>query len=167
MNLDEFNQQLAAGDGRTEAVARALSQFFQVQTDEIGIFAYQPNLEIIRFLWPRKLQSLGFLPLSSPDSLAAKTLRENKAYLNNRFATTIHPSIFEKVKLDKEKTEAPTPVQKILSVPLQVGGVKTGVVQICRKGPTPAEAGVDFSKEDLAALVEIARKIAPLLEVQG
>ncbi|MFA5516414.1 MAG: hypothetical protein WDA20_09015 [Desulfuromonadales bacterium] len=166
MNFTEFGQKLGAlpaGKERTGAVARALSKFFRVPTEDIGIFSFDAEKQLIRFLWPPKLESFGFLPLSSPDSLAAKTLRENKAYLNNRFASTIHPSIFEKVKLDKESEEPPLPVQKIISVPLQVNGEKSGVVQICRKGANANEADADFTKDDLATMMEIAKAIAPHL----
>ncbi len=166
MNIDELSRRIAAvpaGKERLGAMARALAQFFRVQPGDIGIFSFDTELQLIRFVWPLKLQASGFLPISSPDSLAAKTLRENKAYLNNRFASTIHPSIFEKIKLDKEAEGAPAPIQKIISVPLQTGGVKNGVIQICRKGPNANDAGADFSKEDLAALVEIAKAFAPLI----
>ena len=71
-------------DQRLEVTADILSQAFHVGTDEVAIFVLDPEKDILHFLWPRKLKSIGFLPLSSFDSLAS----------------VHHASIFERVRLD-------------------------------------------------------------------
>ena len=159
----KLDQQLAAQEDehRRMAVAvDAVRRVFQVSAEEVAVFSLDPELQLICFLWPEKLQQSGLIPLSSVSSLAARTIRENKAFLNNRFASTQHASIFEQVRLDKEKKDRPTPIQKILSAPLPGDGHVKGAVQISRKGSDPVHVGADFTKNDLAILVELAKIIS-------
>ncbi len=166
MNIDEFCQKLEAqlaarpaGEERFKTVAQALSQAFRVKADEVAIFSLDAEAQVLRFLWPAKLKSSGLVPLSSADSLVARTARENKAFLNNRFASAAHTSIFEHFRLGSEEGGKPLPIQKIISAPLAADGGIRGVVQVCRKGTDAAVAGGDFGKPELSALVKIARVV--------
>ena len=167
MKLDDFCQklsvQLAARDDREERIklaVQALHRAFRVKPDEVAIFTLDPQAEVLAFLWPTRLQKTGFIPLTSHDSLAARSARENKGFVNNRFASVHHTSIFEHVRLDQEKQGAPLPIQKILSAPLEIDGRVLGVLQISRKGASAPQSGEDFSKTDLAALTDIAAVLA-------
>lgn len=158
---DKIDTLLAArvpGTERYEAAMSALRQVFNLQSDEVAILVADLENEVLRFVWPAKLQKSGTIPISSRDSLAARTFRENKAVANNRFAAIYHASIFEQVKLAPEATERPKPIQKILSAPLHDGdGIPTGVIQLSRKGADNNSVGPDFTREDLAALIEISK----------
>ena len=165
MNISEFciklDAHLAARLQRTErheVAMQALRQAFNLQADEIAVLMADREEDVLRFTWPVRLQKTGTIPVSSRDSLAARTFRENKAAANNRFAAIYHASIFEQVKLSPEATERPQPIQKILSAPLPGSdGTPVGVIQLSRKGADSDAAGPDFSREDLAALIAISK----------
>jgi len=165
MNISEFCGKLdshlaarAPGAERYEVVISALRQAFNLQPDEIAVLSADLENDVLRFNWPVKLQKSGTIPISSRDSLAARTFREKKAVVNNRFADIYHASIFEQIKLAPEATERPQPIQKIRSAPLPGSdGAPTGVVQLSRKGADSNAAGPDFTREDLAALIEISK----------
>lgn len=165
MKISEFCEKLdlllasrPQGVERYEVATQALQQAFHLRADEVAILLVDREKEILRFFWPAKLQKSGTIPISSRDSLAARTFRENKAVANNRFASIYHASIFEQVKLDPGATERPQPIQKILSAPLPgADGIPFGVIQISRKGPDSNAVGADFSRDDLAALVELTK----------
>lgn len=165
MDIGEFcgklDAHLAARQQKTERydiAIKALRQAFNLQPDEIAVLFVDRENDVLRFHWPLKLQKTGTIPISSRDSLAARTFRENKASANNRFAAIYHASIFEQVKLAPAGTERPQPIQKILSVPLaDSAGTPIGVIQLSRKGADSNAAGPDFTREDLAALIEISK----------
>jgi hypothetical protein len=165
MKISEFCDKLGTllaskppGSERHEAATAALRQAFQLQPDEVAILAADLAHEVLRFVWPVKLQTSGTIPISSPDSLAARTFRENKGVVNNRFAAIYHASIFEQIKLAPNARLRPQPIQKILSAPLPgINGSPTGVIQLSRKGVDRDTAGPDFTGEDLATLTEISK----------
>ena len=148
-------------DQRLEVTADILSKAFRVGTDEVAIFVLDSEKDILHFMWPRKLKSIGFLPLSSFDSLASRTVRENKSFINNRFASVHHASIFERVRLDKG--EKPQPIQKIISVPIPGSDRLHGAIQVSRKGESE-DTTVDFTQYDLDNLTKIAVTLATHLE---
>jgi GAF domain-containing protein len=71
--------------------------------------------------------------------------------------------VFEGIKLEDGDSPTPTPIQKLMSVPI-FGGDKAvlGVVQVSRKGKDAATAGPDFSHDDLHQLEDAAALIARL-----
>lgn len=160
--VDKHLSGITDTDQRLEVTADILSQAFRVGTDEVAIFILDPEKDILHFLWPRKLKSIGFLPLSSIDSLAARTVRENKPFVNNRFASVHHASIFERVRLDA-KAGKPQPIQKIISVPIPGTDRLHGAIQVSRKGENADEI-VDFTQYDLNNLARIASALAGHLD---
>ncbi len=171
MTLDDFCTELEAkmagksGQDLLEQAVAGLCQVFTVKPEEVAIFLYDQGQEILEFAWPARLRPAGSIPLSSQNSLVARTAHDKKGTLNNSFATTPHASIFEFVKLDQERLNFPFPIQKIMSAPLLVDGAVTGVIQISRKGENTATAGKDFTSNDLAALNRFCQVIAPHLSV--
>ena len=157
--LDSILQGKTNPAERLLTVAQALQQVFKLQGDEVAILLTDQDADVLRFVWPEKLQHSGFIPLSSRDALAVKTVREGKAFVNNRFASTYHASVFEQVKLDPKAETRPLPIQKILSVPIAHEDQPRGVIQLSRKAPSLNEAGKDFSQDDVVAMTEIARVI--------
>lgn len=158
--LDRHLAGIADPEQRLAAAAGALAQAYKVSADEVAIFVLDGEKDLLHFGWPRKLKSSGFLPLSSIDSLAARTVRENKPSVNNRFASVHHAAIFEQVRL--APAEKPLPIQKIVSVPIPGSPRARGAIQVSRKGKS-AEAAADFSPRDMDCLVEIAAVLARYL----
>ena len=156
--LDSHLSGIDSIDDRIKSSAEIMSKAFKVSKDEVAIFLLDHDKDLIHFHWPLKLKKMGFVPLSSHDSLAAKTARENKPFLNNRFTSVHHASIFEKVRLDGKESK-PMPIQKIISVPIPGDERSKGVVQVSRKGASE-EATKNFEQSDLNNLAEIAKTLS-------
>lgn len=156
--LDQHLASLTEPAERVEAAANALAKAFRVGDDEVAFFKLKGET-VLNFLWPKKLQKVGFIPLNSHDSLAARTVRENKSFMNNDFASARHTGVFEVVHLDKEKGK-PQPIQKILSAPLARDDQAFGAVQISRKGEKDATDLADFTDQDLEQLKVLCSMLA-------
>lgn len=161
-----FEQQLnaiAEAAARIECAAQFINKAFKVQAHEVAIFSFDPQKEVFYFCWPTKLRNTGFVPLSTNDSLLARTGREKKALLSNYFARTSHASVFECVKLDEDPTSARHPIQKIMSVPLFADDQLKGVIQVSRKGENLSAAGSDFTPTELEALKAMGQSLVKFL----
>lgn len=164
MKISEFCTRLETllaakqpGDERYDLAAQALRQAFKLQPDEVAVLTIDRENDVLRFVWPKRLQKSGTIPVTSKDSLAARTCRENKTIANNRFAATFHASIFESIKHDPAHPDRPQPIQKILSAPLPGEGGPCGVIQLSRRGAESNQVGADFSADDVAAMDEIVK----------
>ncbi len=146
MDIKEFCRKLdrllesrqLLGDGLDTAI-KAISQGLGVSVSEMALLLADEEAGALRFVWPRRLQSSGTLPLSSKESLAVRTYAEQEATMNNRFSATRHASIFEALPLQEQGGKA-LPIQKIVSVPIRTPQACLGVLQICRKAVDPAAA---------------------------
>ncbi|WP_020674749.1 GAF domain-containing protein [Geopsychrobacter electrodiphilus] len=145
------------GAGLALAV-KAIGQGLNVSTGEIALLLADEKAEALHFLWPRGLQNSGTIPFSSKESLAARTYRELEPVMNNNFSVTRHTSIFEVFPLKEQYGQA-LPIQKILSVPIRNRERCLGVLQVCRKAASHAEAGPDFTREQLLGAGLIARTL--------
>ncbi len=134
-------------------VAKAIAQLFGVDADEVAILKVVPKYKSLKFVLPEKLSLVGTIPLTSATALAARTARERKAELVNNFSTARHANVFEAVPLGRDPDEL---IQKIMSAPILDGPRVHGVVQICRKASSPAEAGADFTQKDLRTLTSLS-----------
>ena len=160
MGVESFVEELkvsldAAGDSGDllKTVASGIASFFSLRTHEVGIFSVNRNKHEIIFLWPQGMTSAGHIPLNAVNSLVARTANELVTTLDNSFAGSRHLFIFEFMLAEKSDR---IPIQKIMSVPVVSDGEAKAVLQVVRKGTTLAEAGEDFSEQNLADLVEIA-----------
>jgi hypothetical protein len=165
MKLDEFCQKLDAhlaarpADQLLEAAMLAVAQAFSVSPSEVALLTIVPGDEqMLSFRWPSKLGKTGSIPLSAHDSLAARTVRENRPYSNNRFASARHAVIFEQVRLTADQ-QGQLPIQKIISAPLPGEKGAKGVVQVSRKGEGEKSVA-DFTPNDLQVLGEIVKVLA-------
>jgi hypothetical protein len=155
MNIADFCSELdlqlglSAPEERIPLACKMLCKAYKVTSSDVALFALDDQRQELRFRWPEKLTSSGTIPLNAKNSLVARTLREKKAYLDNRFAKSSHGVIFEAFSGD-------APIQKIISAPL----ADKGVIQISRKGVDPKAAGADFSQSELTALEKMAEVIA-------
>ena len=142
-------------------VAERIAKSFGVRTEEVAILAVSKKWRHLHFLVPHSLKNVGFIPLSSPSALAARTVRENRAEIDNRFHDTRHASVFEGVKTETLSAEA---IQKIVSIPIPCDGKVIGVLQISRKGTTAAASGPDFAPHDAEKLAALCRPLGKLLQ---
>jgi hypothetical protein len=130
-------------------VSMVLAKIFRVQYTEVALLRLESGL--LRFVFPEYLRTTGAIPLSSK-AVAAHTALSKKAEIFNNFARVKHASIFETIKPngnDSEQTEVPSPIQKLMSVPIMDHeSTVVGVIQISRKG-LDAQMAQDFSREDL------------------
>jgi len=143
------------------AVAERIAKTFGVRSEEVAILGVSVKWRHLHFLVPQALKNVGFIPISSPSALAARTARENRAEVDNRFHETRHASVFEGVKTETLSAEA---IQKIVSAPILLGERVIGVLQVSRKGTSPATAGPDFSAEDVAKVVALCRPLGKLIQ---
>ena len=135
-----------------------LAKLFRVQEAEVALLRLDGAQ--LRFVFPEHLRTTGSIPLSSK-AVAAHTALSKKPEIFNNFARVKHASIFETIRPGAlEETVAPSPIQKLMSVPIMAHDKKViGVIQISRKALDPKQAH-DFSREDLHDLELIAGLLA-------
>jgi GAF domain-containing protein len=138
-----------------------ISKTFAVQAHEVAILGLTSDGRSLRFLSPNNLRVVGQIPLSSTNSLAARTVREKRPEIINHFSVVPHASVFEAVPItESERSE---PIQKIMSAPVVSAGHVIGVVQVSRKASVAADAGPDFTQPELRELKMICDALAPFV----
>lgn len=150
-------------DQRLRLLSNAMQQAFKLRDDEVAVFRIDHENLTLSFVWPKRLINTGSIPLNAHDSLSARTAREGKPHLDNRFSNVKHASVFEKISLTEsnaKKTSPALPIQKIMSAPLQHKTQVTGVVQLSRKGLERHSAGPDFTTQELEAFAYIISTVA-------
>ena len=134
-------------------VAEKIAKTLSVRKDEVAIMGVSARWRHLHFLVPEALKNVGFIPLSSNSALAARTARDSRPEIENKFVATRHANVFESVKTTAEAAES---IQKIISAPILAEGKVIGVIQISRKGASAASAGPDFTADDLGKLLQRA-----------
>lgn len=142
-------------------VVDMISKNFAVQAHEVAILVITADDRFLRFVVPEKLREMGQIPLTSTNSLAARTVREKRSEVINHFAVVPHSSVFEAVPIvEEQRGEA---IQKIMSAPIVQERKVSGVIQISRKGRTAADAGADFTHPQLRELKTVADVLGPCI----
>jgi GAF domain len=154
------------GEGNDVGLNRAvdlISRNFAVRPHEVAIFALTPDDRFLQFLTPDRLREVGQIPMTSTHSLASRTARERRAEVINHFSVIPHSSVFEAVPISEgQPGEA---IQKIMSAPITYEKKVVGVIQISRKSGSMAEAGLDFTHQQLRELKMIADALAPCISL--
>jgi GAF domain len=153
---DAANQELSI-----PALAGQIAKSLHVKTDEVAILAISERRRHLRFLVPDALRNVGEIPLSSTSALAARTVRDSRPEIVNNFSTVRHASVFEGVKAESLNASA---IQRIISAPILADGKVIGVIQISRKAATVAEAGPEFTADDLGKLLAICKPLGKLIQ---
>jgi len=142
-------------------VCAEIAGIFKVRTTEVGLLQLKDGA--LTFLFPTELRAAGSIPITS-SAIAARTAESRKAEIFNKFAEVKHHTVFERVKISDEPNNDCLIIQKLMSSPvIGVDETVLGVLQISRKGVTPAAAGPDFEARDLKTLADIAIELASLL----
>jgi hypothetical protein len=142
-------------------VVDLVSKNFGVQPHEVAILVLTADDRFLRFVIPEKLREMGQIPLTSTNSLAARTAREKRPEVINHFAVVPHSSVFEAVPIvEEQRGEA---IQKIMSAPILQERKIAGVIQVSRKGRTAADSGPDFTHPQLRELKTVADLLGPCI----
>ena len=144
------------------AVAEKIAKELRVKTDEVAILGVSTRWRHLHFMVPAALKNVGFIPLTSKSALAARTARESRPEINNDFSAVRHATVFEGVKAATTSGES---IQKIMSAPILNEEKVVGVIQISRKGDSPATAGPDFTSDDLGKVLVLCRPLGKLVRV--
>jgi len=153
-------ESLATAEKPLTAMAEKIAKTLGVKADEVAILGVSTRWRHLHFLVPQALKNVGFIPLSSTSALAARTVRDNRPEINNNFAAVRHATVFEGVKTATTTGES---IQKIISAPILCDGKVVGVMQISRKGAKTAEAGPDFTSEELGKVLVLCRPLGKLV----
>lgn len=138
------------------AIAEKIARIMGVRHEEVAILAVSSKWKHLHFLVPEALKNVGFIPITSTWSLAARTVRESRPEIDNSFSATRHPMVFEGVRINGETPEF---IQKILSAPILLDGRVIGVIQISRKGNDASRVGPDFASDDLGNLLALCKPL--------
>ena len=167
MTLKELQSALQAlaksseGDAWPRAIALLaghLAATFKVRESEIAILVRTGDGQRLKFEHPPVLaKGVNVFPVSTP-SLAGEVVRGSRGMIDNAFSSTKHLAFYERIYDSK-----PTAIQKMMAAPLRKDRASFGLVELSRKGETPAEAGPDFTGLELASLNEICDAAAPYL----
>ena len=159
--LESLRASSTESDCTPARVCAELADIFCVRTTEVGLLRLDG--QILIFLFPVELLAAGSIPLSS-SAIAARTAASRTGELFNNFANVRHRNVFERIKLAGESGINSQVIQKLMSAPI-LGADQTvlGVIQISRKGVSPAAAGPDFNNHDLRKLEVVASEIGKLM----
>jgi hypothetical protein len=141
-------------------IAERIAKNLGVRSGEVALMGVSTRWRHLHFLVPESLKQVGFIPLSSTSSVAARTARESRPDIINNFAGVRHATVFEGVKISGETSEI---IQKLISAPILSGDKVVGVIQVSRKGPNPSVAGPDFSADDLGKVLALCKPLGKLL----
>jgi GAF domain-containing protein len=143
-----------------------IARLFEVSLDEVAVLLrrHRGGNEVLRFAYPLEFLRAGrteFPTKGTKPSFASRTLWSREPLLANRAAAERHLDAFEKIP---SQDRAGLAIQRLMSVPLWAGpGNPIGVLQVSRKGPSPEEAGPEFTPEDLAGLAAVGQQVGPYL----
>ena len=143
------------------SIAERIAKNIGVKTEEVAILGLSTKWRHLHFLVPEALKNVGFIPLSSNSSLAARTARDSRPEIDNNFPDSRHATVFEGAKVGGEYGEA---IQKIISAPILSGEKVVGIIQISRKGANPTAAGPDFTAQDVGRVVALCKPLGKLLQ---
>src|SRR5271168_921558 len=164
--LERIANALETEDGTTSqisltGIAARIAKNLGVKPDEVALMGVSTRWRHLHFLVPESLKQVGFIPLSSTSSVAARTARESRPDIINNFASVRHATVFEGVKIAGESSEL---IQKMVSAPILSGDKVVGVIQVSRKGPDAMNAGPDFDAEDLGRILALCKPLGKLLQ---
>jgi hypothetical protein len=142
-----------------ERVVKHVSAAFGTRADEVAILLVTEDGKQLRFAAPRRFADLGTIPVTKRDSIAVTIFHRKAGEAINNVPMVRHVAFFESVKL-RDKV---APIQKMITVPILRGSDVVGVAQISRKGDSPADAGPDFTADDVKRAEGIFRAVAAVL----
>lgn len=164
--LERLANSLEADAGRGSqvsltSIAERIAKTLGVKPDEVALLGISTRWRHLYFLVPESLKRVGFIPLSSPSAVAARTARESRPDIINNFPSVRHATVFEGVRTGAASGEA---IQKLISAPILSGEKVVAVIQVSRKGASSRAAGPDFTAEDLGKILALCKPLGKLLQ---
>ncbi len=132
-----------------------IKEKLKVPEEDVAILLYFPADGVLRFVHPPALVDSGAIPISSPDSLAARVFTSRNSFLSNNFQDIRHLGFFTKFTQDKR------PILKLMAVPILKGEEPIGVIEVSSREPARA-----FTEEELLTLEQIGEIAGGSLEVK-
>jgi hypothetical protein len=151
----------AAAQVSLTSVAERIAKSLGVKPDEIALMGVSHRWRHLHFLVPEALKQVGFIPLSSTLSVAARTARESRPEILNNFASVRHATVFEGLKITAEGSEL---IQKMISAPILSGEVVVGVIQVSRRGTDVVSSGPDFTADELGKVLALCKPLGKLIQ---
>ena len=142
-----------------DRVVKYVANAFGAKTDEVAILFLTSDRKHLRFAAPRKFSDLGTIPITKRDSIAVNIFGRKTGEALNNVPMVKHVAFFESVKI----RDRAVPIQKMITVPILDHGEAKGIAQVSRKGETAAEAGPDFTQQDVNKAQDIFASVGPLL----
>ena len=97
-----------AGEVPFDRAVDLIGKTFAVQNHEVAILGLTPDGRSLRFIAPETLRQIGQIPLTSSNSLAARTIRERRPEIINHFSVVPHASVFEAVPIAEASAATPS-----------------------------------------------------------
>ncbi|MCI0470900.1 MAG: hypothetical protein L0Y73_04520 [Candidatus Aminicenantes bacterium] len=145
-----------------QEIANFYMENFGLQDEEVAIFLTNNEKTILSFAYPGYLVDAGMIPVGSTEATAASIYRRGIGVIENNFQQQKHLSIFEIIRTPDNKIK---PLWKMMGTLIAAEGEKIGVIEISRRAESNAEAGDDFSEEDLQFLMATITKLAPYIRI--
>lgn len=168
---EELGRLLEAAAGKTgeaqraevlEALGSTVSRAFSLRPDELAILMLSRDRTMLEFVYPLEMAEGGSntFPISVP-SLAGRVIQTGRSILNNAMHEVPHLGFYERIRVRGAK---PLQIQKLLAVAVKGSdGKPQAVIEVSRRGKSPAEAGPDFGPEDQQRLERLADLAAPAM----
>jgi hypothetical protein len=153
-------EEMTLADVSMPTIAERIAKHIGVNKDEVALLGVSHRWRHLHFIVPVALKDVGFIPLTSNSALAARTVRDSRAEINNNFSAVRHASVFEGVKTATTSGES---IHKIVSAPILYDGKVVGVMQVSRKGISTENSGPDFTAEDLGKVLAICQPLGKLV----
>ncbi len=142
-----------AADFLLKALARDLDK------GRIAILKAVPDDERLTFAYPPHLARGNTLPIDR-ESIAGRVAILRESLAENNVPAEPHKDYFERIPDERGTVQT---IQKMIAAPLVVDGEAIGVVEVSRAGPTPEDAGPDFTARDAENLGKCCRAFAPFI----
>ncbi len=142
--------------------ATAVSKELAVKEDEVAVLILTGTGRTLKFVWPAALGAgAAVFPADHKNAFASSVIMTLKGKVDNKLSESKHLRFYESVK---GMESSGVPIQKMMALPLTRHKKAFGVVEVSRKGKTPAEAGPNFTQKDAEKLVALCKTLAPELE---
>src|SRR4029077_8630456 len=85
----------AGGEIGLNCAVDLISKHYAIHHHEVAIFVLSDDARFLKFVVPEKLQAVGQIPLTSTNSLSARTARDRRPELINHSPVVPHRSVTE------------------------------------------------------------------------
>jgi hypothetical protein len=162
--LREITRQEQSPEELFSPVIQEIAQFymevFDLEDTEVAIFLCNEEKSILSFAYPEHLVDAGMIPVSSSEAVVSMIFRTQRSFIDNNFSQQKHLSIFEQIRIPGKKS---LPIWKLMGTLITLIDDNIGVIELSRRSQSYAEAGRDFTNEDIEFLKMTLIQLAPFI----